>query len=356
MHDNFFMTDQFRHKGMTTMKQMVSLGDRTFIASNTPVSERPPSFDGYFQKMKHGVRFFDADMTLKFFLVANSDSENWFVTARKLENGHIFYMHSLDSLTSKWLGLDSDFKAREKGFSSAFSMDLLEAKRIWNTLKGGVKMNDGDREIDIFRQTQFINEIFHNLVAPNPLIGRDNIFGDMLTRVQEARTADFGRGDDDFRIFLDRLEEIGKREIADSANDPDSDLTLSQIETRVANNILETIAASRKLGYAGLDYAANKAAGDKYRLAALMPTDGSEKPAGLKYQGRQIHGLREALPGEIAIKYAVVLQDGNEIIAGFNERHNAEGFAMALNGPVIESIEVRGLKGDLEAAGYEMGR
>ena len=197
-----------------------------------------------------------------------------------------------------------------------------------------------DAEV-IAEQTSFVNGILNSVVRPNLLIGRENTFKTTLKIVQELKGSEISTRDAKFNIFLDRLENISRREyeasIADSASEP----TLPEIETRLANSVLEIIAAARELDYRGLEYAANELAGPKYRLVPLCPALDGDKKADLQHRGQIIRGLREAQGGESARVYAIVYQHGNEVISGFDSKNVAEGFAKALNGREISYIGVQ---------------
>ena len=201
-------------------------------------------------------------------------------------------------------------------------------------------LDEKDRETDVHLRTLYANEVLEMLVRPNLALHRQNAFGSMLATVPEARKIDFNKGEVKFNAFLDTIEKIGQRELAASALDSDSGLTMAQIENRAVNNVLEIIAATRELDYRGLDYAANEMPGPKYRVVPLLPVAEGEKAVDLQYRGQALRGLREARDGETPRVFAVAHQNGNALIAGFEDRGNAEGFTRALNGREITFINM----------------
>ena len=201
-------------------------------------------------------------------------------------------------------------------------------------------LDEKERQADIFHRTNYVNDVLAGLVRPNLVLHRDNIFKAMLATVEDVRRADFNKGDEKFNAFLDTVEKIGQREFAASALDAGSDLTLAQIENRVTNSVLEVIATARELDYRGLDYVANESPGPKYRVVPLLPAHEGEKVADLQYRGQALRVLRESLAGEMPRVFAVAQQSGNAVIAGFEDRINADGFAQALNGREITFIKI----------------
>lgn len=111
----------------------ITIGERVFMPLKKSRIEAPPEISGFYKKMKHGVRFFDRNQILKFYL-ATEGYYRWLVTASRLNDGRIFYMFALNSLTAKWLGLDCDLKAKAIGFSSAYDQRNQEAERVWAEL------------------------------------------------------------------------------------------------------------------------------------------------------------------------------------------------------------------------------
>lgn len=61
--------------------------------------------NGFYKKIKNGVKLFDIQNNLKAFVVANAHGERFIVSAGTTSSGKPFYMSSTDTQTEEWLGI-----------------------------------------------------------------------------------------------------------------------------------------------------------------------------------------------------------------------------------------------------------
>jgi hypothetical protein len=80
---------------------------------------------GFYKQVKGGVKLYDAQKQIFAFVVNNKFNEQFFVSARKLDNGKTYYMHSLTDAGIQKLGFT------ELGYIAESNM----ARDIINQLK-----------------------------------------------------------------------------------------------------------------------------------------------------------------------------------------------------------------------------
>ena len=198
----------------------------------------------------------------------------------------------------------------------------------------------------MFNVKNRIAEMFEAVATPT-LVGKDTDQKLNFSRVSEMVTQAREHADhlDESVIkFLDRVQDIADRQLAECSVDILNKSELQVKEAKAYNGVLELVAASRELGLSDLPFSLPadipESVIDAYQVVRLREAVPGDSPTRLIRSGEPLTKVAFAGPKEKPRAFAVADSVSREVVASFVNEDSAKAFTESLNSNTVILLPV----------------